>query len=294
MESDALAQWTMEAVVDGLRLRPILRQKDVQDFSKRFTREGFSDFGQWMQGIDASEDRVRVSMSPYLYLGDEKVVDGKYQREFFVSVFLNYRNERKNESRTIRHVLNVTAVRQEASPDGMAISQWKEGVLEDVPNKQAVIALDCLKMLQKRLGNDFWMDAPLSRPNMDEKKLLTWAQVAVCDTMTSDKADYEDNIQGFAKYYTSKAYKAYADFRARLEKEKGKRVFSACPMWDAEVVKQGVKDGHYYWIVDVPTIISVRHDSRRQMARTKFRLLIQRVPSAENPAGVAIGKYLSN
>ena len=65
-------------------------------------------------------------------------------------------------------------------------------------------------------------------------------------------------------------------------------------MWDAEIIQHGVKDGRYYWVVDVSTAISVRAGTKGLTARSRVRLIIHRVPVTENPAGIAIQNFTAN
>lgn len=183
MESDALAQLAMEAVIDGLRLIPMQRQKDMQDFSKRFTGEGFKGYTQWMQNINSSQKIVSIGGVPSAYLKRENAVNGLSHWDILVKILLRYRDENYKRQTMSAHALSLTVVRKADTSNGISIAQWREADSTEVQLGWTEIVLDCSKMLQRRLEPTSWWQAPLNQPNMDEKQLLTWAQLAVCESL---------------------------------------------------------------------------------------------------------------
>lgn len=135
---------------------------------------------------------------------------------------------------------------------------------------------------------------PLSVPNMTNQAVLSWATTSVTEIMTIGFGDFEtklnrqrfrftpDGWDGFVRGFNNQ--KIGDTFR------EDQLVLTTVPSDTAVIVNQGENPKYgYQWRVQVPLIMTYATNNnvtRRQ--RALIELTIIRVPTSQNPAGIAI------
>lgn len=138
---------------------------------------------------------------------------------------------------------------------------------------------------------------PLEQPNMGTSALLSWVAQAGTEVMTFGYHDYQRRLQSSSRHFTRHGWETFA---AALQKsrtiesvEASKQVVSAQPRSAPILIREASINGKYHWMVDLP--LSVRYQSGDQSREDSLtvHLVIQRVPSLENPNGVGIEQWIA-
>jgi len=143
---------------------------------------------------------------------------------------------------------------------------------------------------------------PLDRPNMATAALMSWVAQATSEIMTFGFHDYQRRLQQSSRHFTQHGWET---FTVALNQshiieaiQAAKQVLTASPRNAPILVQEGVFNGKYRWIVKIP--LQVSYKSGGAGAGTSDRnenlnvtLVIDRVPSIENPNGVGIEQWIS-
>ena len=136
----------------------------------------------------------------------------------------------------------------------------------------------------------------LSEPNLSTPALMSWSAQALAQTMTFGFHDYRKRLQESSRFFTRPGW---AKFTEALERsgimetvEANQQVVTAAPRSAPVVVQEGIVNGRYEWIVEVPMNITYKAGSKVRSDSPTVRLKIVRVPKLENAHGVGIEQWL--
>lgn len=136
---------------------------------------------------------------------------------------------------------------------------------------------------------------PLGQPNLSNAALLSWVAKAATETMTFGFHDYRIRLQEASTYFTRRGWesftKALQDSSVIDAVENRKQVLSAVPGSAPVVVQEGVVNGQYRWVVEMPLIVTYKSGSSSRPDSMMVRLTIVRVPTLDNPNGVGIEQW---
>lgn len=139
---------------------------------------------------------------------------------------------------------------------------------------------------------------PLEQPNMTPAALMSWVAQAATEVMTFGYHDYQRRFQEAARHFTKPGWESFtaAMQKARImdSVQAAKQVVTASPRSAPVIVQQGVMNGHYRWVLQMP--IQVRYQSSTGSGRVenlRLNLVVERVPSLENPNGVGIAQWIA-
>ncbi len=138
----------------------------------------------------------------------------------------------------------------------------------------------------------------LDKPNMNTAALVSWVAQAATETMTFGFHDYQRRLQQSSRHFTRRGWES---FSTALQKsgiidsvQASQQVVTAEPRSAPILTQQGVLNGKYRWVVNLP--LRVTYKGGGGAARTDnldVSLVIERVPSLENPNGVGIAQWIS-
>ena len=138
---------------------------------------------------------------------------------------------------------------------------------------------------------------PLELPNMGTSALLSWAAQAGTEVMTFGFHDYQRRLQYSSRHFTRHGWETFA---AALQKsrtvesiEAQEQVVSAQPRSAPILIQEGVFNGKYRWVVDLPLTVKYQSGSNIRTDNLTIRMVIDRVPSLENPNGVGIEQWIA-
>ena len=136
---------------------------------------------------------------------------------------------------------------------------------------------------------------PLNNPY--RKDVVAWASQAATESMTFAFHDYRMRLQNSSKYFTSRGWDTFVDAlnKARIIETMDKRQLNikGTPGAAPQIVRQGVVDGVYQWVLKMPYKIEYLGAGEVPQATTgDLTFVVQRVPNLENPDGIGIDQWI--
>ena len=138
---------------------------------------------------------------------------------------------------------------------------------------------------------------PLNLPNMNTSALMSWVAQASTEVMTFGFHDYQRRMQQSSRHFTRRGWET---FTSALQKsriidavEAAQQVVTAQQISAPVLIQEGVFNGKYRWVVDIPLTVSYKSGAASRADKLKVRLVIDRVPSLENPNGVGIEQWIA-
>jgi intracellular multiplication protein IcmL len=138
---------------------------------------------------------------------------------------------------------------------------------------------------------------PLNEPNMNDAAIVSWAARAASDVMTFGFHDYQRRLQESSSYFTRRGWQSFTEAldRSRVMEgvEKAQQVVTAAPKSAPVIVQQGLVDGIYRWIVELPLIVTYQSGTAQQSDTIGVQLVIVRVSTLDSPSGVGIQQWIA-
>lgn len=138
---------------------------------------------------------------------------------------------------------------------------------------------------------------PLEAPNMGTSALMSWAAQSATEVMTFGFHDYQRRLQQSSRHFTRYGWES---FTTALQKsriiesvEANQQVVTAQPRSAPILIQEGVFNGKYRWVVDLPLTVTYQAGSASRVDNLMVRMVIDRVPSLENPNGVGIEQWIA-
>lgn len=138
---------------------------------------------------------------------------------------------------------------------------------------------------------------PLDQPNMTTAALMSWVAQATSEVMSFSYSDYQRRLQQSSRHFTQRGW---ATFAAALQAshildgiQANKESLTASPRSAPILVQEGVINGKYRWIVKLPLQVNYDSLSTARNDNLNVTLVIERVPSLENPNGVGIEQWIA-
>lgn len=136
---------------------------------------------------------------------------------------------------------------------------------------------------------------PLDTPYRND--VVAWASQAATESMTFAYHDYRMRLQNSSKFFTSRGWDTYVDAlnKARIIETMEKRQLNikGTPGAAPQIVRQGVVDGVYQWVLKMPYKIEYLGTGDVPQATVgDLTLVVQRVPNLENPDGIGIDQWI--
>ena len=138
----------------------------------------------------------------------------------------------------------------------------------------------------------------LNTPNMTNRAILAWATTSITEVLTMGFGDLEVRLPMQKNKFTPKGWDDYVDyFKAagigRTFKQ-SQLVLTTVPSNTPVIINQGVNANDVYqWRVQLPIIMTyATNNSVMRRERRTVTLTLVRVPTDENPFGVAIQNWI--
>ncbi len=138
---------------------------------------------------------------------------------------------------------------------------------------------------------------PLNEPNMNDAAMISWSARAASDIMTFGFHDYSQRLQESSTYFTRRGWQSFTEAldRSRVMEgvQKTQQVVTAAPKSAPVIVQQGLVEGIYRWIIELPLIVTYQSGTTQRTDTLNVQLLIVRVSTLDSPSGVGIQQWLS-
>lgn len=136
---------------------------------------------------------------------------------------------------------------------------------------------------------------PLSRPNLTNPALLSWAAQAGTETMTFGFHDYQRRLQEASRYFTKTGWQSFSEAlqRSRIIEtiEQNQQVLTAAPRSAPIILNESIVNGRYQWIVQMPVKLTFQSGSKIDTRNWIVDIIIVRVPQLGNPNGLGIESW---
>ena len=137
----------------------------------------------------------------------------------------------------------------------------------------------------------------LTQPNLSAPALMSWVAQAATEVMTFGFNDYRRRLQEASRNFTRQGWESFTGALqgARIIEsiEQNSQVVSAAPRGAPVLVSEGVVNGQYQWIVEIPMVLSYQSGSKTRSDNWRVTLVVVRVPRLESPNGVGIAQWVA-
>jgi len=136
---------------------------------------------------------------------------------------------------------------------------------------------------------------PLSKPYQSSASVLQWATQAVVAGYTYNYVNYRQELQAASDFFTPHGW---TQFLAALQNSNNllavkqrQWVVSAVPTQAPTMLNQGVKEGRYFWKIQLPIIVTY-HGRQQAQVPLKVILTIVRISAINSPRGIGISQFV--
>lgn len=139
-------------------------------------------------------------------------------------------------------------------------------------------------------------EVPLDQPYLPTAEVLQWVGEIIPRVFTLDYYHYNDQLKSFQNYFTENGWKIYQNqlnIYANSNDTQQKKLFlMAAPSGAPYIVKEGLLTGRYGWWVQMPITIQYIGGQRTLSNEITLQILVLRVSTLNNLAGVAIDNII--
>lgn len=137
----------------------------------------------------------------------------------------------------------------------------------------------------------------LEDPNLNNEALLAWVQQAVVDVLTFGFNDYNKRFEYSMRYFTPEGWVTFGTTlqtsRLMAEVVQYQQILTAIPRSPPQIIAWGYKNGRFSWDIAAPVIMTTRAGKNRNIAAVTVILTVVKLPTSENPRGIAIDSWVS-
>ncbi|MBI3440762.1 MAG: type IVB secretion system apparatus protein IcmL/DotI [Proteobacteria bacterium] len=138
---------------------------------------------------------------------------------------------------------------------------------------------------------------PLDIPNMGTSALMSWAAQSATEVMTFGFHDYQRRLQQSSRHFTRHGWESFSNAlqKSRIMEgvEASQQVVTAQPRSAPILIQEGVFNGKYRWVIELPLTVTYQSGASSRVDNLTIKLVIDRVPSLENPNGVGIEQWIA-
>lgn len=144
-------------------------------------------------------------------------------------------------------------------------------------------------------GKQLMQIRALPLPNMGKNALSNWVSQAVTQIMTFGFNDIDEKFSVSRYNFTSAGwdsfYKAMVASKIVDSIMTAQQLITTIPMSPPVLIQEGLIKGRYSWVFEMPILITFRSGSAQKVNRKNVRVVIEPVPTGDNPNGVGISEW---
>lgn len=137
----------------------------------------------------------------------------------------------------------------------------------------------------------------LTEPNLSKPALTSWVAQAATEVMTFGFHDYRKRLQEASRNFTRTGWASFTEALAKSRiietVEQNQQVVTATPISAPIITQEGIVNGRYQWMIDLPMAISYQAGSQSRSDNLMLTLVVVRVPKLESPNGVGIEQWVA-
>lgn len=137
----------------------------------------------------------------------------------------------------------------------------------------------------------------LNQPNLSTPALMSWVAQASTEVMTFGFNDYRRRLQQSSKNFTRRGWESFTQAlqRSRIIEmvEANQQVVTAAPQGAPVLQSEGLVQGRYQWVVQIPMVLSYQSGSRTRRDSILVTVVVVRVSRLESAHGVGIEQWIA-
>lgn len=137
----------------------------------------------------------------------------------------------------------------------------------------------------------------LDAPNVNQDAMLRWAGAAATEVMTFGFNDIDERMTRAQRLFTPDGWTSFSAALARTPLMKGmlenQQLLTAIPTSTPIIVSQGMYNGNYSWVIEIPLVLTLRAGDKSQVMRQHVRIIVSKMPTSTNPMGIGINTWLT-
>ena len=135
----------------------------------------------------------------------------------------------------------------------------------------------------------------LKSPNMEKTAVTKWAVQSAAQIMSFGFNDVEERFAVSMSFFTPKGWASFkgALTGSRMFKDMHEKqlIFTSIPIKTPELLKEGLVVDRYIWKFDIWLMITYRAGKQVKTTRKKVRMIVEKVPTIDNPTGLGISEW---
>jgi intracellular multiplication protein IcmL len=143
-------------------------------------------------------------------------------------------------------------------------------------------------------GGEMQMEG-LELPNMGKTALSNWVAQAATQIMTFGFNDIDQQFAVSQRNFTAQGwesfYKAMAASKLIENVISAQQIVTSVPESMPILTQEGLIKGKYSWVFDMQMLITFRSGGVKQVNTKRVRVVVERVPTSDNPEGIGIGEW---
>ncbi len=137
----------------------------------------------------------------------------------------------------------------------------------------------------------------LNEPNLSTPALMSWVAQASTEVMTFGFNDYRRRLQEASRNFTRRGWESFSKAlqQSRIIEmvEANQQVVTTAPRGAPVLEREGVVQGRYQWIVQLPMVLTYQFGSQKRSDRLMVTIVIVRVSRLESPNGIGIEQWIA-
>lgn len=138
---------------------------------------------------------------------------------------------------------------------------------------------------------------PLSQPNLSRPALLSWVTQAATEVMTFGFNDFRRRLQEASRHFTGPGWQSFTKALQEAKTidiiQNNTQVITATPRGAPVLESEGIVNGQYQWIVQIPMLITYESGAKKKNENLMVSIVIVRVSRLESPNGVGISQWIA-
>ncbi|NCO03710.1 MAG: type IV secretion protein IcmL [Alphaproteobacteria bacterium] len=138
---------------------------------------------------------------------------------------------------------------------------------------------------------------PLSEPNLSRPALLSWVTQAATEVMTFGFNDFRRRLQEASRHFTGPGWQSFTKALQEAKTidiiQENTQVITATPRGAPVLESEGIVNGQYQWIVQIPMLITYESGAKKKNDNLMVSIVIVRVSRLESPNGVGISQWIA-
>lgn len=137
----------------------------------------------------------------------------------------------------------------------------------------------------------------LHEPHLSAEAVANFSVKAVTNALTYDFANYRDDFQSAQRWFTKptgwNSFVEAVQSSGTLDLVKERRFNTTAVAQNAVIVSEGVRNGVYEWLIQVPIKVAYQSSSEITSQNLMVTVRIQRLQTYQSPDAVAISQFVA-